>query len=90
MHACWGSVGPGSALAAISFALCGFQAVHVIHEPFYHLMVFLPVCLLLADRYATTGRWTWLAVLALAWGAQITLGHFQIQMWTAGLVLRGW
>jgi hypothetical protein len=83
---------PGSALAAISFALCGFQAVHAVHEPFYHLMPYLPLCLLLADRYATTGRWTWLASLALAWGVQITLGHFQIQMWTGGLVLftGGW
>jgi len=77
----------GSALAAVTFALCGFQAVHSVHEPFYHLMPYLPLCLLLADRYATTGRSHWLAGLALAWGVQITLGHFQIQMWTAGLVL---
>src|SRR5262249_51672132 len=33
-----------------------------------------------------------LAGLALAWGAQTVLGHFQIQMWTGGLVLLagGW
>ena len=76
----------------MGFALCGFQAVHAVHEPFYHLMPYLPLCLLLADRYATTGRLAWLAGLALAWGVQITLGHFQIQMWTAGLVLvaGGW
>ncbi len=82
----------GAALAAIVFALCGFQAVHAVHEPFYHLMLYLPLCLLLADRYAITGRLVWLAGLAIAWGAQITLGHFQIQMWTAGLVLvaGGW
>jgi hypothetical protein len=77
----------GSALAALSFALCGFQAVHVVHEPFYHLMPYLPLCLLLADRYAATGRVAWLGGLALAWGVQIMLGHFQIQMWTGGLVL---
>jgi len=82
----------GAALAALVFALCGFQAVHAVHEPFTHLMLYLPLCLLLADRYATTGRLVWLAGLGLAWGAQITLGHFQIQMWTAGLVLAagGW
>ncbi len=82
----------GAALAAIVFALCGFQAVHSVHEPFYHLMLYFPLCLLLADRYAITGRLVWLAGLAMAWGAQITLGHFQIQMWTAGLVLvaGGW
>ena len=76
----------------MSFTLCGFQAVHAAHEPFYHLMPYLPLCLLLADRYVTTGRLGWLAGLALAWGAQITLGHFQIQMWTGGLVLftGGW
>lgn len=82
------AIGPaGSALAAIGFALCGFQAVHIVHEPFYHLMPFLPLCLVLADRYAATGRVGWLAGLAIAWGTQVTLGHFQIQMWTAGLVL---
>ncbi len=81
-------IGPaGSAMAAVGFALCGFQAVHSAHEPFYHVMPFLPLCLLLADRYAATGRMAWLAGLAMAWGAQVTLGHFQIQMWTAGLVL---
>jgi len=78
---------PGSALAAVSFTFCGFQALHVVHEPFYHSMPYLPLCLLLADRYAATGRLAWLASLALAWGSQITVGHFQIQMWTAGLVL---
>src|SRR5205823_7696759 len=86
-------VGPaGAAMAAVGFALCGFQAVHAVHEPFYHVMPYLPLCLFLADRYAATGRPAWLAGLALAWGAQITLGHFQIQMWTGGLVLLagGW
>jgi len=77
----------GSALTALGFSLCGFQAVHAVHEPFYHLMPFLPLCLLLADRYMATGRLAWLAGLALAWGLQITLGHFQIQMWTACLAL---
>ncbi len=81
-------IGPaGSSLAALAFALCGFQAVHVVHEPFYHAMPYLPLCLLLADRYAATGRPAWLAGLAMAWATQVTLGHFQIQMWTAGLVL---
>ena len=77
----------GSALAAVSFSLCGFQAVHAPHEPFYHLMPYVPLCLYLADRYAVTGRLVFLAGLAIAWGVQLTLGHFQIQMWTGGLVL---
>ncbi len=82
----------GAALAAVSFCLCGFQAVHAPHEPFYHLMPYLPLCLYLADRYATTGRWVFMAGLALAWGVQLTLGHFQIQMWTGflALVLGSW
>ncbi|MGP0068917.1 MAG: hypothetical protein ACLQGP_35620 [Isosphaeraceae bacterium] len=77
----------GAAMAAMGFALCGFQAVHAAHEPFYHLMPYLPLCLILADRFAATGRPAWLAALAMAWGVQILLGHFQIQMWTGGLVL---
>src|SRR5207245_607754 len=82
----------GSALAAVSFTLCGFQAVHAVHEPFYHMMPYLPLCLFLSDRFITSGRPGWLAGLALAWGTQLTLGHFQIQMWTAALVVltSGW
>ncbi len=78
---------PGSALAAIGFSLCGFQAVHSVHEPFYSLMPYVPLCLLLGDRFVTTGKGIWLALLALSWGVQLTIGHFQIQMWTAVLVL---
>ncbi len=77
----------GSALAAMSFTLCGFQAVHVIHEPLNHLMPYMPLCLLLAHRFMTSGNLLWIPGLALAWGTQLTLGHFQIQMWTAGLVI---
>ena len=83
---------PGSASAAIGFSLCGFQAVHSVHEPFYTLMPYVPLCLLLGDRFVTTGKELWLALLALSWGVQLTIGHFQIQMWTAVLVLvtGGW
>jgi hypothetical protein len=82
----------GSLMTAVSFSLCGFQAVHAAHEPFYHVLPYLPLCLLLAEQYVITGRLIWLSSLALAWGIQITLGHFQIQMWTGGLVLLtgGW
>ncbi len=78
---------PGAAIAAIAFSLCGFQAVHAVHEPFYHLMPYLPLCLLCAHRFVESGKVAWLAGLAVAWGVQLCLGHFQIQMWTAGLVL---
>ena len=77
----------GCATAAIGFSLCGFQAIHAVHEPFYTLMPYVPLCLLLGDWFVTTGQLRWLALLALAWGIQVTVGHFQIQMWTAGLVL---
>lgn len=77
----------GSALAAVAFTFCGFQAIHSSHEPFYHAIAYLPLALLLAENYAASGRIAWLALLALAFAAQLFLGHFQIQMWTAGLVL---
>jgi hypothetical protein len=82
----------GCTTAAIGFSLCGFQAIHAVHEPFYTLMPYMPLCLLLGDWFVSTGQFRWLALLALAWGAQVTIGHFQIQMWTAGLVLTtgGW
>ena len=34
-----------------------------------------------------TGRPAWLALLPVALGLQWTLGHFQIQTWTGGLVV---
>jgi hypothetical protein len=77
----------GAALAAVGISLCGFQAVHAGHEPFYCVLPYVPLCLLCAELYAASGRLPWLAGLALAWGVQLTLGHFQIQMWTAGLVV---
>jgi hypothetical protein len=81
-----------AALVAIGFPLCGFQAIHAAHEPFYTLMPYVPLCLLLGEKVLDTGRLIWAALLALAWGAQLTVGHFQIQMWTGGLVLAlgGW
>jgi hypothetical protein len=77
----------GSALAALAFTLCGFQAVHAVHEPFYHVLPFLPLALLLTERFLATGRLLWLASLALVLGVQWMLGHFQIQVWTNGLVI---
>ena len=64
---------------------CGPRAV-------LHLDALHALCLLLGDWFVSTGQFRWLALLALAWGAQVTIGHFQIQMWTAGLVLTtgGW
>jgi hypothetical protein len=77
----------GAALAAVSFPLCGFQAIHASHEVFYHALAWLPWALFFADRYATGGRVGDLAALALVLGLQWTVGHFQIQTWTAILVV---
>jgi hypothetical protein len=77
----------GSALAGVAFALCGFQAIHSSHEPFYSLMPYLPLALCFTEHFMTGGRVIWLALLALCLGVQWMLGHFQIQMWTGGLVL---
>ncbi|HWE39022.1 MAG TPA: hypothetical protein VG406_20915 [Isosphaeraceae bacterium] len=81
-------VGPwGSGLAAVSFALCGFQAIHSSHEPFYHVIVYIPLMLLAAERYLASARLAWLVLLAAGFGVSLTLGHFQLQGWTAGVVL---
>jgi len=77
----------GSALAGVSFTLCGFQTIHSSHEPFYCLMPYLPLALLIAERYLASGRILWLALLALCLGFQLSLGHFQIQTWTGFLVV---
>jgi hypothetical protein len=81
-----GSSGRGAAIAAIGFTFCGFQAIHSSHEPFYHALPFMPLCLLLAEWYLAGGRRIGLVLLASAWACQLTLGHFQLQLWTAGLV----
>lgn len=77
----------GSALAGLSFALCGFQASHSCHEPFYHILPYLSLTLMLAEGYMARGGIARPALLALTLGAQLTLGHFQLQTWTAGLVI---
>lgn len=82
-----GLASQGAALAALSFTLSGFQTSHLCHEPFYSLLPYLPLSLCFAERYLAEGRIGWLAGIALAVGIQITLGHFQIQFWTAGLVV---
>ena len=50
-------------------------------------MPYVPLCLLLATGSWRRERPSGWRCLALAWGVQITIGHFQIQMWTAALVL---
>ena len=77
----------GAAVAALAFTFCGFQAIHSTHEPFYHAMPYLPLALLLAEWFVRTGRLLGMILLAAAWGAQLTLGHFQLQLWTAALVV---
>jgi hypothetical protein len=77
----------GSAVAGVAFALCGFQAIHSSHEPFYCVMPYLPLALLIAELYMASGRALWLALLSLCMAIAWMLGHFQIQAWTAGLVI---
>src|SRR5262249_40056226 len=76
-----------AALAAVAFSLCGFQTIHNCHEPFYHALPFMPLALLLAERYLASGRLVFVPALAIVYGLQLTLGHFQLQMFTGGLVL---
>ncbi|WP_165245854.1 hypothetical protein [Paludisphaera soli] len=82
-----GLTSSGSALAALSFTFCGFQSIHSSHEVFYHALPYLPLCLLLAEWIMAEGRPVGAAALALAYGLQLTVGHFQVQSWTAGLVV---
>jgi hypothetical protein len=77
----------GAALGAVAFTFCGFQAIHSSHEPFYCLMPYLPLALGIAERFVATGRTAWLLALPPVLGLQWTLGHFQIQTWTGGLVI---
>ena len=84
---CLGITPWGCAMASVTFTLCGFQAIHSSHEPFYCLMPYLPLALGLTERFLATGRLGWLAALPLTLGLQWTLGHFQIQTWTGGLVI---
>ncbi len=77
----------GSALAAMAFTLCGFQMSHAKHEPFYHALPYLLLALTITERYLADGRIAWVPALALTIGAQMMVGHFQIQAWTSALVI---
>ncbi|APW60287.1 YfhO family protein [Paludisphaera borealis] len=81
-------IGPtGAAVAALSFGFCGFQSIHSSHEVFYHALAYLPLCLYLAEWFLAEGRGRGLVLLAIVYALQLSVGHFQIQSWTAGLVL---
>jgi hypothetical protein len=84
---CLGLTAWGSALAGVAFAFCGFQTIHSSHEPFYCLMPYLPLALFVTERYMSTGRFVWVAILAICLALQWSVGHFQIQMWTNALVI---
>ncbi len=84
---CLGVLPWGAALSALAFTFCGFQAIHSSHEPFYCLLPYLPLALGLAERFLMSGRAVWLLLLPVVLGVQWTLGHFQIQTWTGGLVI---
>src|SRR5262249_26207984 len=84
---CLGITPWGSALAAVSFTFCGFQAIHSSHEPFYCLMPYLPLALAISERYLASGRIVWLALLALCLRFQWSVGHFQIQTCTNVVVI---
>ncbi len=77
----------GAALAAIAFTLCGFTAAHAGHEPLYSAMPWLVLALLVTENLITSRRVPTMALLAMAWAAQLTLGHFQIAAWTGVLVI---
>lgn len=81
-----GISGPGAGLAALSYGFCGFQAIHSSHEVIYNALAYLPLCLYLAEWFLEEGRITALIALAVAYAMQLSLGHFQVQSWTAGLV----
>lgn len=78
---------PGAALSAFSFGFCGFQAIHSSHETIYHALAYLPLCLYLAEWFLDGGRGMAIVALAVAYAMQLTVGHFQVQSWTAGLVV---
>src|SRR5205823_4705603 len=66
---------------------CGFQAIHSSHEPFYSALPLLVLALYFGERYMADGGLAPAAWLAITWGGQLMLGNFQIQLWTAVLVL---
>jgi hypothetical protein len=84
---CLGLAPWGAAIGAVAFTFCGFQAIHSSHEPFIGLMPYLPLALGIAERFMASGRPGWFAALPMVLGLQWTLGHFQVQTWTGGLVI---
>jgi hypothetical protein len=76
----------GAALAASSFALCGFTSSHAVHKWLYHALPYLLLSLTMAEGYLAKGGSARLASLVLVLAAALTMGHFQIQCWTAVLV----
>ncbi len=77
----------GAALGTVSFSLCGFSAMHQIHEPLVLAMAWLPLALLATERLARGESSLWGVVLSLVLAAQLLVGHFQLQFFTLATVL---
>lgn len=88
LHSRFLGVSPwGSSFAGIVFALCGYWSAHVVHEPHVHVIAYMPWIFLYLERYLRFGGVSKAAALAFLIGLQLTLGQFQWQTITLGVVL---
>jgi hypothetical protein len=72
----------GASLASITFPLCGWMSIQSSHSWSYQALAWTPWILLAVERYIESGRLQYLTAIALGWGAQLLIGHFQMQFYT--------
>ncbi len=79
----------GSFLSAVVFAFCGFFVVHVKHVSMTAAAVWMPLLLLLVERFARGARAVHVVLLAAVTAVVLLAGHPQIAYY-ALLVTAGW
>ncbi len=73
---------PSSLCAAIAFSWCGFFVAHLKHLNMHDAGIWVPLMLLLIEKYHTSRRGYWLCLVSAVVGLQILGGHPQISYYT--------
>ncbi|MEO0226315.1 MAG: YfhO family protein, partial [candidate division WOR-3 bacterium] len=71
-----------SLFGAVAFSWCGFFVVHLKHLNMHDAGIWLPLLLILIEKYKNSSRPTWVLLISFVLGLQILAGHPQISYYT--------
>ena len=72
-----------SLLAGLAYSFCGFNFTHLHQVNIILVIAYLPLLLLLIERFVTTGRFYWIFILSFALALQVLAGFMQLFYYTS-------